>query len=114
MLAKLEEERSLRIAAEEKLKAIMQEERSKREKLGEVFNDWITSCEPAQRTINEAENAPQQPEPGNGVKEKKTHHTDGKETDSFFQERTGSGDPDTEQEGQTTGGQTQGGQHRNY
>ncbi|KAG0411086.1 hypothetical protein HPB47_011773 [Ixodes persulcatus] len=27
---------------------------------------------------------------------------------------TGSGDPDTEQEGQTTGGQTQGGQHRNY
>lgn len=107
MLAELEEKRSLRIAAEEKLKAIMEEEMSKREKLGEVVSDWIKSCEPAQMTINGAENAPQQLEPGNAVKEKKTYCTDGKETDSFSQERTGSGDLDTEQEGQPTGIQTQ-------
>ncbi|CAN7951218.1 unnamed protein product, partial [Ixodes pacificus] len=65
-------------------------------------------------TVNGAENAPKQLEPGNGVKGKKTYHTDGKETDTFSQERTGSGDLDKEQEGQTTGGQTQRGQHRNY
>ncbi|EEC06740.1 hypothetical protein IscW_ISCW003873 [Ixodes scapularis] len=65
-------------------------------------------------TVNGAENAPQQLEPGNGVKEKKTYHTDGKETNSFSQERTRSGDLDEEQDGQTTESQTQRGQHRNY
>ncbi|XP_040358191.1 uncharacterized protein LOC121047193 [Ixodes scapularis] len=114
MLAKLEEERTLRIATEEKLNAIMQEERNKREKLGEVFNEWMKSCEPEQMTVNGAENAPQQLEPRNGVKEKMTYHTDGKETVSFSQERTGSGDLDKEQGRQTTGGQTERSQHRNY